>query len=175
MHIRAVALTLLALSWRRRRCRCRHRLRACSLVSRRGTCLNAARSFFREPPPPLPLLLLGAAWGLSPRFFLSFVWGKCGPFGDTATTHAQVNRRHYQMPQLPPPPLFPLPLLRIKLHLQNVNDEALCSFVACSLATIFDFDGAVVGYEANRIYGCWMLPQLALTRGERETESARSN
>lgn len=76
-------------------------------------------------------------------------------------------------PNSPPP--FPLPLLRIKLHLQNVNDEALCSFVACSLATIFDFDGAVVGYEANRIYGCWMLPQLALTRGERETESARSN
>lgn len=67
------------------------------------------------------------------------------------------------------PPLPSAPLAH-KVALRNVNDEALCSFVACSLATIFDFDGAVVGYEANRIYDCWMLPQLALTRGERERD-----
>lgn len=160
--------SLCSLSWRCRRCRCRHRLRACSLVSRRGTCLNAARSFFREPPPPSPLLL-GAAWGicLGSIFRLGQVW-PVWRHNHNACAGQQTPLQSAPLPSAP---------LAHKVALRNVNDEALCSFVACSLATIFDFDGAVVGYEANRIYGCWMLPQLALTRGEREreTESERSN
>lgn len=122
VHTRVVALTLnsfrslCSLSCRRRRrCRftCCASLRACSLVSRRGTCLNAARSFFREPSPQkknekkmqAAYGSVGVAGGLDRVFFLLF-WGMCAPFGDCrhrfAMSHAQG--RDSATPHRPAPP-----------------------------------------------------------------------
>lgn len=98
------------------------------------------------------------------RFFLSFG-------ASVARLETQPQRMRRSTDDITTRPPLPSAPLAHKVALRNVNDEAHCSFVACSLATIFDFDGAVVGYEANRIYDCWMLPQLALTRGERERQS----